>query len=71
LKERMYVRRISYLVLSGGEPETQVLVAELGLEERAKVVEGVLATALVEEDLVEGRGVHGAVVVLVVGRVVA
>lgn len=55
-----------YLVLARGEPEGQVLVTELGLEEGAKVVEGVLTASLVDKDLVEGGAVHERVVIVVV-----
>lgn len=54
-----------YLVLARGEPEGQVLVTELGLEEGTKVVEGVLTASLVDKDLVEGGAVHDRVIIVV------
>lgn len=54
------------LVLARGEPEGQVLVTELGLEEGAKVVEGILTASLVDKDLVEGGAVYERVVIVVV-----
>jgi hypothetical protein len=64
--ESRKIEVVIYLILARGEPEGQVLIAELGLEEGAKVVEVVLTASLVNKDLVKRWAVPERVIVVLV-----